>query len=234
MVGKAEDMILAKAVDALKDPFVDVGAHIGSWCSAVAGRGREVYAIEAVEDNFDILEKTALPGCHCFHHVMGAIDGKRTQVCYDAHKPYAATAVGSEYLTSFHGCKEVETHDMYAVSGDAFCLYHRISKIGMLKIDCEGGDYHVLSGFHDMLHINPPSVIQFEYGQICIEAHVFLKDFYDLLTPLGYKIGLLDYYGVEFKDYDWADEDFLGPNYIAVHESEPDFIEEVRRENNKH
>jgi len=37
-----------------------------------------------------------------------------------------------------------------------------------------------------------------------------------LLEPLGFKIGKLYPNYVDFKDYSTADEDFLGPNFVAV------------------
>jgi hypothetical protein len=52
-----------------------------------------------------------------------------------------------------------------------------------------------------------------------------LKDFYEFLEAYGYLIGKLYPYGVHFKNYSYDDEDFKGPNFIAVHESCDELIE---------
>jgi hypothetical protein len=55
-----------------------------------------------------------------------------------------------------------------------------------------------------------------------------LIDFYKLLAPLGYTLGKLTPDGVDFKTYGLLDEDFKGPNYLAVLTTRPDIIAEVQ------
>jgi hypothetical protein len=45
-----------------------------------------------------------------------------------------------------------------------------------------------------------------------------------LLNDLGYVVGKLYPNHVEFKDYALDDENFFGPNYIAVKSSEKEII----------
>jgi len=71
-------------------------------------------------------------------------------------------------------------------------------------------------------------MIQFEYGYISILTKKLLVDFYELLTPLGFEIGKLTPQGVQFKNYQLWDEDFKGPDYIAVHKSCPQLIAAVK------
>jgi len=47
-----------------------------------------------------------------------------------------------------------------------------------------------------------------------------LKDFYDYLRAFGMKIGKIYPNYVEFRSYTLQDENFYGPNYLAVHSSE--------------
>ena len=62
-------------------------------------------------------------------------------------------------------------------------------------------------------------MIQFEYGYVNIVAKFLLYDFYKLLEGYGMKIGKIYPDFVDFRDYRYQDEDFIGPNYLAVHES---------------
>lgn len=102
--------------------------------------------------------------------------------------------------------------------------YNNINYIDYLKIDTEGHEYSVLEGFIPLLEKGNVGCIQFEYGYVCILTKKLLIDFYQLLTPYGYLIGKLTPTGVKFKDYILPDEDFQGPDYIAVHESRQDII----------
>jgi hypothetical protein len=46
-----------------------------------------------------------------------------------------------------------------------------------------------------------------------------LIDSYKFFEPLGFKLGRLKPDHIQFHDYSLLDEDFKGPEYIAVHES---------------
>jgi hypothetical protein len=55
-----------------------------------------------------------------------------------------------------------------------------------------------------------------------------LIDFYQLLTPHNFVLGKITPEGVKFKDYILFDEDFQGPDYLAVHKSRQDIIDKVK------
>jgi hypothetical protein len=60
------------------------------------------------------------------------------------------------------------------------------------------------------------SVAQFEYNHRWVYARFFLRDAFDLLEPLGYRLGKLTPVGVEFYPRWDADlETFVEGNYIA-------------------
>ena len=67
-------------------------------------------------------------------------------------------------------------------------------------------------------------VVQFEYGRVSILTRFLLRDFHEFFESRGYAVGKVypDY--VDFRRYDLADEDFLGPNYIACNEQRQDIV----------
>lgn len=71
-------------------------------------------------------------------------------------------------------------------------------------------------------------LVQFEYGEINLKTRDFLEDYYKFFTTRGFVVGKLYPEGVMFKDYDLADEDFLGPNYIACRAERADMIAALR------
>jgi FkbM family methyltransferase len=70
---------------------------------------------------------------------------------------------------------------------DRFCREADIEHINLLKIDTEGHDLYVLEGARAMLAGNRIDVVQVEAGMNPLNTnHVHLKEFLQLLEPLGY------------------------------------------------
>jgi hypothetical protein len=110
-------------------------------------------------------------------------------------------------------------------AGDSYFSSKGLSKIDFLKIDVEGMEGNVLQGFSKTLSQGLIKIIQFEYGMVNISSHFLLKDFYDFLVPYGYRIGKIYPNFVKFRDYSWwRDEDFKGPNFVAVLQTEDEII----------
>jgi FkbM family methyltransferase len=104
-------------------------------------------------------------------------------------------------------------------TGDAFVQDRGLTHIDLLKIDTEGADFRVLRGFEAALSRGAISVVQFEYGYASILARALLIDFYEYLEPKNYVIGKLHTKRVDFRPYRLKDENFFGPNFVAVHRS---------------
>jgi FkbM family methyltransferase len=110
------------------------------------------------------------------------------------------------------------------VAGDVYVRMNDIQEIDILKIDVEGAEHLVLKGFSESMKDKKIGLIQFEYGLANIVSKWMLIDAHELLIPLGYVFGKLEPGGVKFKNYDLLDEDFIGPNIVAVHQSRQDFL----------
>ena len=95
---------------------------------------------------------------------------------------------------------------------------HGITHVDFLKLDVEGAENRVLQGFANALQDRLIDVIQFEYGRANIISKFLLYDFYVLFQKYGYKVGKIYPNYVDFREYSSDDENFLGPNYLAVRE----------------
>lgn len=113
-------------------------------------------------------------------------------------------------------------------TGEFYTKHYDIQYIDFLKIDTEGHEYETIQGFSSLVSEGKIACIQFEFGYINVLTRKLLMDYYQLLTPYGYKIGRLTVDGVKFKEYHLLDEDFNGPDYVAVHESRQDIIDLVK------
>lgn len=114
------------------------------------------------------------------------------------------------------------------VTGDAYLKMHNIDRVDLLKIDVEGAEHLVLQGFEESFAAGKIGAIQFEYGTANIVARWLLVDANEFLTPRGFVFGKLRPGAVAFKPYDLNDENFFGPNIVAVHQSRKDILTALR------
>ncbi len=115
------------------------------------------------------------------------------------------------------------------VRGDDFMEEKGIDKIDYLKLDIEGAEYDAILGFEKHFRAKKIKAVQFEFGYINISTKKLLIDFYTLFEDYGYTVGKIFPKYVEFRDYDFKYEDFIGPNYIAVDKNETKLIDSLRK-----
>jgi hypothetical protein len=70
---------------------------------------------------------------------------------------------------------------------------------------------------------------QFEYGRVSIVNGFLLKDFHAFFRERGYSVGKIFPNYVDFRDYNLADEDFIGPNYLACRKDNTAYLEVFAR-----
>jgi FkbM family methyltransferase len=212
-----------------RDPWMrcvfDVGANIGDW-TRLAARNMPAARIESFEivgATHAILRRNCADLPQVTTHAFGLSDAEGTVdvFCIPAASALATCVAG--ITQSYHGLAP-QTQRARVTTGDRFCAEQGVDRIDFLKIDVEGLESRVLSGFRAMLGDGRVRVIQFEYGYVNIAVKFLLKDFYELLRPLGFIIGKIYPREVEFRDYRYPHEDFIGPNFLAVHESQPELI----------
>jgi len=204
----------------------DVGANVGDWAllAAQALPKAQINCFEILPETASLLkEKTsAQPRIHVNAFGLSDANGKISVRRYQ----------GNNTLTTMIDYPHEAPHEVVEVqviTGDEYLDKNKITKVDFLKIDAEGSEELVLKGFRKALEAKQIQMIQFEYGQANIITHFLLRDFYEWLGGLGYSIGKIYPNGTDFKDYAFADEDFLGPNYLAVLKERTDLIEAASR-----
>ncbi|MQA67470.1 MAG: FkbM family methyltransferase [Alphaproteobacteria bacterium] len=193
----------------------DVGANAGEWSAAAraAMPSAHIHAFEPVPETFARLSR-AMEGDPFITpnpFGLGAADSEQRMRTV-AGDDTRATLLARAELKGESGT----TLAVHIRRGDGYCAENGIDLIDLLKIDAEGAEGIVLSGLEGMLSRGKIGIIQFEYGRANIAARFLLGDFYDLLAPLGYAIGKIYPNHVDFRPYTMDQEDFLGPNYLAV------------------
>lgn len=108
------------------------------------------------------------------------------------------------------------TENVATTTLDAYADHTGLEHITLVKIDTEGHDLAVLRGARRLLTDQRIVVAQFEYNHRWVYSRSFLYDVFDLLEPLGYRLGKLTPRGVEFyRAWDADLETFVEGNYVA-------------------
>jgi FkbM family methyltransferase len=205
----------------------DVGANVGDWSLTAAGvmPQARIEAFEIVPDTAAVMaRRLSKSGASLVNlNAVGLSDENGTiAVAYLPEFSQGSSAAAVQ------PAGEVQWRDCPVRTGDDFCRESHIERIDFLKIDVEGLESRVLRGFDAMLTEGRIDAIQFEYGHLNASVRFLLGDFYDLFDGYGYVVGKIFPDHVAFDEYDaWRDEDFRGPNYVAVHRDRAELIERL-------
>lgn len=199
----------------------DVGANIGYWAlrAAETNPAAVVHSFEIFDDTFAQFKANtaAQPRIVANGFGLSAYDGV-AEVHY-------AEGVDSAHFTTVFSFDNGEKRACPVVRGDRYMAEKGVERIDFLKIDVEGGEFDVLTGFESALSRRAIPVIQFEYGPASLDSHNILKDYYKLLTGYGYVIGRLHGGGVNFRSFTIEEENFINANFIACLETEKALVE---------
>ncbi len=188
------------------DVVFDVGANVGDWTLAALDTGaRDVVAFEIEPTIREQL--TERLGSRATIEPFGLADSVAT----------VAVAVNGDHTsTVLRGAADHHIVECPVTTGDRYCAERSIERVDFVKIDVEGADLAVLRGFTRMLSAHAIRLVQFEFTAWAPRAGVFLRDFYDLLEPLGYEIGKVYPRSVEWRSYAVDHERFLRANFVAT------------------
>jgi FkbM family methyltransferase len=208
--------LLHYAQPSQKTVVFDVGANVGEWTRAIWEQGSDlaglqVHAFEPCSGTYDIL----------LNHSRELLGARLTAVRKGCSSDSGVGALhivgigaGTNSLTCAEQTSEVEQVELTSI--DDYCRASAIDHISLLKIDAEGHDLEVIRGANAMLQQQSIDVLQFEYNQRWIFSSAFLRDVFNILSPLGYAIGKITPHGVEFYEgWDWELETFREGNYLA-------------------
>jgi FkbM family methyltransferase len=193
----------------------DVGANVGDWALLAHQTfpSATIHCFEIMRSTYETLKEQTKSAGNIIANNFGLSD--------------RAGEVGLKYYPEFnaitsivdfpHPCNYVRTTGS-VTCGDSYMQQHGITHVDFMKLDVEGVEDRVLQGFANALQGRMIDVIQFEYGQVNILTKFLLYDFYALFRKHGYRVGKIYPNYVDFREYLFDHENFLGPNYLAVRE----------------
>lgn len=198
--------------------IIDAGANVGDYSLMVNKIAPEckIFALEPVEQTF----KKLVTNTNGKKNIIPVRKGLYNSNCSMEINLYPSDEHSSIFELEGTGIKPGGRQIIELVKGDDFIKQNQISVVDLLKLDVEGAEYDALTGFGESIEKGIIKTIQFEYGYINITTKRLLIDYYRYFEKKGYVVGKIFPKNVEFRKYSFIHEDFIGPNFIAVKESE--------------
>jgi len=218
---------LMRQINRIHSPKIvfDVGGNVGDWSLGAGSvfKNGVIWTFEPIPDVFRMLE-TNVVGKDFIRPFNLALSDKIGVLNFNY---YPNANLFNSVYEHFKGGVAVKT-EVNCIDGDSFCMEHNINEIDFLKLDVEGSEHLVLKGFSHMLQNQKIKIIQFEYGIFSIESKFLLKDYFQLFSEYGYLVGKVYPNYVDFTEYNWSLENFLGANYVAVRQPDKHLIDSLK------
>jgi FkbM family methyltransferase len=170
---------------------VDVGANIGDWTAVAiqelpAAHISKFYCVEPIPTYARKIESrfTTTGRVKLIERVFSGASGGTTEIFEIGRggRMYKNYRGGESEIAQ--ASKKIVSHTVAITTGDEAFDASDI-KPYILKIDCDGHDFHVLQGFTQTLKTKRP-LVQFEYSDFWIGAGSRLRDACALLVDAGY------------------------------------------------
>lgn len=216
IVDSGEEWTMHYVKNNIRDKSVvfDVGANIGEYAtqaSEIFKNTAIIHAFEPIDSTFQKLDTNcANKGIHCHNIGFGDKDEITTFYVNPLQHTFASKF---ERKNSEAKLQKKETVKVKKI--DSFCANLGIPFIDFLKLDIEGNEFNALKGAQQMLKDRKVKFIQFEFGGTCIDARVYFRDFWELLSPNYTLYRILKDGLEEIQSYHPRNEIFYYSNYLA-------------------
>jgi FkbM family methyltransferase len=219
VVGESEPLMAASLLRGSAAPVVvDVGANVGAWTTAVRrllGHHRGTWILfEPCPQFADRLRR--IPNAELIEAAAGENDTQLT--LYAPNSPSGWVTLHERRDSFTRGVTFIE-HQVHVTRIEDRLAERGIDRVDFMKVDVEGHELFVLRGLGDYLKEARIGALSFEFGSANVNSRTFFHDFWDLLTPLGYRFSRLTPGGplVPVPEYDETLEFFRGAsNYVAM------------------
>ena len=209
----------------------DVGANVGDWlllCRRYSPQA-VVHAFEIAPPTYEKLQKNTVHLPDVIRNPMGVSDkNAEIEIFYSPIEDGLTTAFKEHLADEYRmvGQKPVHPQSIQAkvIRGDDYVREHGIQKIDILKIDVEGMEEAVLRGFQECFAQQRIRLVQFEYNTTNIISKFLLRDAHQFFSRFGYRLGKLYPNYVDFRNYHYRQEDFCGPNLIAIRRQDTEWF----------
>jgi FkbM family methyltransferase len=208
------EALLVKRLGPRISTFVDVGANVGNWTErvlAVAPQLQLGALIEPSDSAFSKLSErfSSHPNLRLFHCALG--DSVQEVAFYEELGAGETSSIFGAFSRSDAVQRTVETQTL-----DDIAEQVGLKRIDLVKIDCEGYDFHAIRGARRLIEAQAIGVVQFEYNRPWALSGSTLGGAIQWLSKFGYAVFVLTPRGLLNFDYRRFGDFFSYSNFVAV------------------
>ena len=217
-----EVFYVLKLLNASPKIAVDIGGNIGDYSFNLLKLTRNkivnLYIFEPSQMNFGILKKRFLNFKKIVILPFALSDKSDYKMLYSNQPGSGLASLYNRDLRHFN-IKFGVSEKIKTLRFDSFWKKRmKSSIIDIVKLDIEGSEFVVLSGFGNA--INHIKIIQFEFSGCNLDSRVFFHDFWIFFTEKNFDLYRISPFGlISITQYSEALEFFSTTNYIAVNRS---------------
>lgn len=206
---------------------IDGGANVGGFAKSIKECFPEaqLHCFEPVEETFATLQKNMEQFDHVTCHKKGLYSSKKRLTI----NLYSSSEHSSIYEIEGMHYEATGKASIDLIKGDDFVKKQKIEFVDFLKLDLEGAELDALGGFENLIRQKKVRLVQFEYGYINITTKNLLLNYYQFFKKHGYIVGKLYPREVDFREYSWQHEDFIGPNFVAIRDDDHELKKSLSR-----
>jgi FkbM family methyltransferase len=185
---ESEVQVARRFINSKSPVIFDVGAHTGSWSRAIMNvldADYHIYQFEPAEQNISYLRNSTNDKVTLIEKAVSKEVGKAD--FYFAKEASDTSSLHSRRESIFKS-HEYDNLKVETTTIDKIIKKFDINTIEFLKLDIEGNELNALKGASQSLKDGRVKTLTFEFGSGNINSRTFFRDFWDLLTPLGYSI----------------------------------------------
>jgi len=208
----------------------DVGANTGEWAKLALTYFPRAgfHTFEISNNTFQILAKEL--SAPCFRNNNFGLSSENGQVPYKDYGPGSGLNTLIQKTSVFDASARPESRLAEVKTGDSYCENCSVDFIDWLKVDVEGAEHLVFSGFEKMLKKGAIRVVQFEYGFNNGDAGFLMRDFFDFFHDYGYVLAKIRKRRIEFTAFHHAMNNFeSGPNYVGIRHDDQAALQALTR-----
>jgi FkbM family methyltransferase len=211
-----EGYAISFVLDKFDGDVLDVGANFGDWAIAALPHlrpGQKIHCFEVVPQLRETLAENLKPWGSSVvinDFGVGANDGSE-QINFDQ----SVHTITSKFPLIYSDASPCVITARIC-TGDTYLRAAEIRRVAMIKVDVEGMEMEVSSGFSDSFAQGMVSAVQFEHGPSHVLSGHTLRDFVSFFEQIGFEVYEMFPNKVIKLEYRFSKENYDGRNFLAL------------------
>lgn len=204
-----------------KDEFVvfDIGGNLGDYTDHILSERKsgptKIHIFEPQSFCVEKLQKRFHQNKNVHINHFGLSDKNSSSTIFK-NQPGSGLASLYKRNLDYYNLNMAETEPVLLKRGDDYCTEHKIGHINLMKVDVEGHELSVFSGFGEFFTTDNIDLVQFEYGGANLDSKSSLLELFEFFTKKGFLLTKIMRSGLEKRSYHPRLENFVYQNWVAV------------------